>query len=40
MGLATLIMVLEKLPQIGRWLTRPLGATLIIAAIWVAATGI
>lgn len=40
MGLATLIMVLEKLPHIGRWLTRPLGATLIIAAIWVAATGI
>lgn len=40
MGLATIIMVLEKLPQIGRWLTRPLGAALIAAAMWLAATGI
>ena len=34
MGLATLIMVLEKLPEIGRWLTRPLGGVLIASAIW------
>ncbi len=32
MGLATLIMVLEKLPEIGRYITRPLGVVLILAA--------
>ncbi len=32
MGLATLIMVLEKLPDIGRPLTKPLGAVLILTA--------
>jgi predicted metal-binding membrane protein len=32
MGLATVIMVLEKLPDIGRPLTRPLGAVLLVAA--------
>lgn len=31
-GLATLFMVLEKLPQVGRRLTRPMGALLIAAA--------
>jgi predicted metal-binding membrane protein len=35
MGLATVIMVLEKLPDIGRWLTRPLGVVLLGAAGWV-----
>lgn len=40
MGLATLIMVLEKLPDIGRWLTRPLGLALIAAAAGLAVTGI
>lgn len=34
MGLATLIMVLEKLPEIGRWVTRPLGVALLGAAGW------
>lgn len=29
MGLATVLMILEKLPDIGRWLTKPLGAVLI-----------
>jgi len=29
MGLATVMMILEKLPDIGRWLTRPLGYGLI-----------
>ncbi|WP_232796464.1 DUF2182 domain-containing protein [Roseovarius salinarum] len=33
MGLATLIMVAEKLPELGRPLTRPLGAGLIAAAV-------
>ena len=33
MGLATLIMVFEKLPRFGRVLTRPLGAVLIISAV-------
>ena len=35
MGLATVIMVLEKLPDVGRWLTRPLGVGLLGAAAWV-----
>ncbi|MFO7757724.1 MAG: DUF2182 domain-containing protein [Roseovarius sp.] len=40
MGLATVIMVLEKLPEIGRWLTRPLGGALLAAAGWVLVTTI
>ena len=36
MGLATLIMVIEKLPHYGRVLTRPLGAVLVISAVFVA----
>lgn len=32
MGLATLIMVTEKLPELGRLLTRPLGVVLLISA--------
>jgi predicted metal-binding membrane protein len=35
MGLATVIMILEKLPDIGRWLTRPLGVGLLAASAWV-----
>ncbi|QHQ35462.1 DUF2182 domain-containing protein [Algicella marina] len=34
MGIATLIMTLEKLPDIGRWLTRPLGLGFLLAAMW------
>lgn len=37
MGLAAALMVLEKLPDIGRYLTRPLGVALIAAAV---ATGL
>lgn len=33
MGLATLIMALEKLPEIGRYITRPLGVSLLAAAL-------
>ena len=40
MGLATLIMVIEKLPEIGRWISRPLGVALLGGAAWVALTGI
>ena len=40
MGLATVIMVLEKLPDLGRWLTRPLGAALLAGAMWVLVTTI
>ncbi|MGI3185061.1 DUF2182 domain-containing protein [Nioella aestuarii] len=40
MALATVLMVLEKLPDIGRWLTRPLGVALLAGAAWVAITGI
>ncbi|MEL7378928.1 MAG: DUF2182 domain-containing protein [Pseudomonadota bacterium] len=35
MGLATLFMVLEKLPQIGQVLTKPMGAILIAAGLYV-----
>ena len=40
MGLATVIMTFEKLPDLGRYLTRPLGAILIGAAVWLALNGI
>ena len=33
MGLATLIMILEKLPEIGRHITRPLGTLLVMGAV-------
>ncbi len=36
MALATVLMVFEKLPEIGRYLTRPLGGALIGAALWMA----
>lgn len=39
MGLAMLVMALEKLPEIGRPLTRPLGAALLLAAALCLATG-
>jgi len=34
MGLATLVMVFEKLPEIGRYVTRPLGVVLLAFAGW------
>ena len=37
MGLATLFMVLEKLPQIGHRVTRPMGAVLITGGLAVLA---
>ncbi len=40
MGLATLMMTLEKLPEIGRWLGRPIGAALLGGAVWMAGQGI
>ena len=40
MGIATLIMTLEKLPDIGRWLNRPLGILLLAGAALTAATGL
>ena len=33
MGLATLMMALEKLPDIGRYVTKPLGVALILSGI-------
>ncbi|MEO0783831.1 MAG: DUF2182 domain-containing protein, partial [Pseudomonadota bacterium] len=33
MGLATLFMVIEKLPQIGHVVTRPMGGILIFAGL-------
>ena len=35
MGLATAFMILEKLPQIGHVVTRPMGAILIAGGIFV-----
>jgi len=40
MGLATLIMTLEKLPDIGRWMSRPLGFALLGASGFMAVTGL
>lgn len=40
MGLATGIMVLEKLPDLGRYLTRPLGVGLLATSLWVLVTSI
>ena len=40
MGLAAVIMVLEKLPAFGRYVTRPLGLVLIAAAVWTGAGAI
>ena len=34
MGIATLLMALEKLPEIGRVVTRPLGAVLVLAGVF------
>ena len=34
MGVATVLMVLEKLPQIGRAITKPLGVALVAAGLW------
>jgi predicted metal-binding membrane protein len=36
MGLATIFMILEKLPQIGHKVTKPVGALLIAAGLTVA----
>ena len=33
MGLATLFMVIEKLPQIGHYTTKPMGGLLIAAGV-------
>ncbi len=39
MGLATLIMIFEKLPELGRPVTRPLGVILIAAGLFFITTG-
>lgn len=39
MALATVIMVVEKLPDLGKYISKPLGFGLIAAGAWVAATG-
>jgi len=40
MGLATLLMVLEKLPQIGAYLAKPIGVTLILIGLSIGARAI
>lgn len=40
MGLATVIMVVEKLPDLGRYITKPLGGLLLIAGAWTLVTAI
>jgi predicted metal-binding membrane protein len=43
MGLATLFMVIEKLPQVGHYVTKPMGFALILGAgavaVWPMLTG-
>jgi len=39
MGLATLFMVIEKLPQIGRYVTKPMGVLLVLAGVALAGYG-
>jgi predicted metal-binding membrane protein len=34
MGLATILMILEKMPNLGRYLTKPLGGILIFCGVW------
>ena len=36
MGAATVLMVLEKLPQVSRYMVRPLGVALIVGGLGVA----
>lgn len=40
MGLATLLMVAEKMPDIGRYITKPIGAALIAVAFWITSTAL
>ena len=40
MGLATLFMVVEKLPQIGHYVTKPMGVLLILAGLGTAGYGV
>ena len=40
MGLTTVFMVLEKLPEIGRWLTRPMGVVLCASGLWLLVTSV
>ena len=34
MGIATILMILEKMPDLGKFLTKPLGVILITSGIW------
>jgi predicted metal-binding membrane protein len=40
MGLATLVMIIEKLPSIGHYVTKPLGVILIVGGAAVAVSGV
>lgn len=40
MGLATVIMIFEKLPDLGRYITRPMGGLLIAAGVFTLVTAI
>ncbi|MCY4542961.1 MAG: hypothetical protein OXB95_11325 [Rhodobacteraceae bacterium] len=40
MGLATLFITLEKLPALGRYVSRPLGGCLVAASAVIAASSI
>ncbi len=40
MGLAMVIMVIEKLPDLGRFVTRPLGGLLLVLAVWTGLTAL
>ena len=39
MGIATVIMMMEKLPQMGKYLTQPLGFFFVVLSLWVLVSG-
>ena len=39
MGIATVIMMMEKLPQMGKYLTQPLGFFFVVSSLWVLVSG-
>ncbi|MDG1430334.1 MAG: DUF2182 domain-containing protein [Paracoccaceae bacterium] len=39
MGLATVIMIFEKMPAIGKYISTPLGIVLLAASVWMLITG-
>jgi predicted metal-binding membrane protein len=38
MGVATLLMIFEKLPEVGRFVVRPVGALMLVGGLWMGVT--